>query len=172
MAVEGWHQAREIARMFVPALLTIAFIFISSIHFNMPGIGNFMPLLGAMAIIYWSTYWQKVMPLWFVFLLGLLQDVLYGHPLGVTALLYILLVGATGMMRKFLADATFVAFWGTVSLGLLGYLVLLIVVMSLYHNMIVFNWNIVLQWFFSVLVYPFVHKLFNYINTTFLEVQG
>lgn len=69
----------------------------------LPFFANLIPHLTLIGVYYWSVFRPGLMPIWLVFIIGVLQDVLSGGPLGMTALLLImvrLLVSLQG--RKFL----------------------------------------------------------------------
>ena len=45
-----------------------------------------------MAVYYWSAYRPTLVPLWFVFFMGLLLDLLSGAPIGLNALVLVCLL--------------------------------------------------------------------------------
>ena len=69
------------------------------------------PLLPLIAVGFWAG-----IPLYSVFGLGLLQDVLTGAPLGFWACLYVLVVGLTLLWRALLAGGGLFVEWGAFAL--------------------------------------------------------
>lgn len=83
---------------FLSVLFLMIFLFMP-----LPFFANIVPYLTLIGVYYWSVFRPVLMPIWLVFVIGILQDVLSGGLLGITALLLILvrlLVSLQG--RKFL----------------------------------------------------------------------
>lgn len=68
------------------------------------------PLL-LMVIYYWSVYRPTLIPIWFVFCLGLLFDLLSALPLGLTAFGFVLVNIVVTDQRMFLMGQPYITLW-------------------------------------------------------------
>ena len=66
--------------------LTFFNLFISSNFFD------FGQLFVFQAIFFWLLYLPKLLPLYIILIIGLLQDIIYLSPIGSTALVFLLLI--------------------------------------------------------------------------------
>lgn len=72
--------------------------------------GSSAPLF-LMAVFYWSAYRPTLVPLWFVFTVGLLLDLLSGAPVGLNALVLVLVRWLVTDQRLFLMGQPFLIVW-------------------------------------------------------------
>ncbi len=70
-----------------------------------------MPLTPLAAVFFWTLYRPGLMPPWVVFGLGVLADLLSAAPLGVNALIFLLLHGGVMTQRRALAKQSFLIVW-------------------------------------------------------------
>ena len=75
---------------------------------RVPDLSPIVPSLAIIAIYYWVIYRPDLMPGWAVFLLGLIQDLLGGGPVGVHALVFLLLVATLLTTLRWILIALFV----------------------------------------------------------------
>lgn len=66
----------------VPALTTLTFLVFSALPWGLIGLPRTAPALGLMAVYIWAVRRPSSMPLGLAFGLGLVQDLLWGEPLG------------------------------------------------------------------------------------------
>lgn len=101
------------SRNTLPVAVTVAFILLGSLPYGAPYIGPVFPALTLMSIYYWSIYRPELIPAWAVFLIGIFQDVLQDTPLGLTALVLLLVHGFVMTQRRvFLGKSFLVVWWG------------------------------------------------------------
>ena len=62
-------------------------------------------------IYYWSLYRPTLIPVWLVFLSGLVMDLLSGVPLGLHAFIFVLVRWSVTRQRRFLTGQTFLMVW-------------------------------------------------------------
>ncbi len=94
------------------AYLLIIFLFLLNVI--SPGVlrtGNIEVPLIIMAIYYWSAYRPTLLPLWFVFLLGILFDLLSWVPVGLNAMIFICVRWLVTDQRFFLTGQPFIIVW-------------------------------------------------------------
>lgn len=115
---------------FLSVFFLMIFIFLP-----LPFFANLVPHLTLIGVYYWSVFRPELMPISLIFVIGVLQDILSGGPLGMTALLLIL-VGllVTLQGRKFL-ERDFMFNWLIFSFVSVSYGLSAWILASLYHKM-------------------------------------
>ena len=106
-----WTRLDLVARNLFPFAFTLLLIMVGVIPLRLPDLSPIIPSLGLISIFYWGIYRPDLMPGWAVFLLGLVQDLLSGGPVGIYALIYLLLATAVGGQRRVLAAGSFTFVW-------------------------------------------------------------
>jgi cell shape-determining protein MreD len=117
------------------------------------------PSLGLIAIYFWSNYQRAYFPYWFVFILGLIQDILMGTSLGITSL--------TNMLFRLLIhrhnpqnDKTpFVYIWYRFTLLTSVVIAIKWGITMLLYGQLMLPLTIVLQIIITVVSYPLFHNL-------------
>lgn len=100
-------------RSVTPFLLTVALILIGAMPLSMPVDLPITPAFGLMAVFYWSVYRPDLLPALAVFALGLLQDLISGAPLGITAVIWLGTFAIVLNQRKiFLGKPFAMSWWG------------------------------------------------------------
>ena len=125
-------------------------------------IGKTFPALDLMFVYYWCMFRPKLISSGFVFLLGVFKDFLMGFPLGLNAILYLILRLVIMHKLKRLR-LSFMLFWQGFAIVLLITLSIKWAVFSLiFVNPI--NIEVLTQhYIISILSYPLVHAFFNLI---------
>lgn len=104
-AVQHW------ARRFVPLLVTLLLLFASHLPGTFVALAPVMPPLALMAVFYWAVH----RPDWFgsisAFVVGLLADLLFGAPLGISAGLYAASHILLTQQQRFFKGTTFQLVW-------------------------------------------------------------
>jgi rod shape-determining protein MreD len=97
----------------MPFFLTVALILLGAMPIAMPVDWPIAPAFGLMAVFYWSVYRPDLVPALAVFALGVLQDLISGGPLGLTAIIYLGTYGIVLNQRKiFLGKPFTMSWWG------------------------------------------------------------
>ena len=143
--------------------LTFLNLFISNNFFD------FGQLFVFQAIFFWLLYLPKLIPLYIILIVGVLQDIIYISPIGSTALVFLFLIFLFEKYNKFFLEPSFfelfisfivlftigmIAFWGLNSLINLKFLLINI---NFLHK-------ILLNLFFFPINYFFLHLLFKKLN--------
>jgi len=90
-------------RALLPLLTTLGLILLMQLQYRMSFLDNLFPFLSLIAVYYWCIFAPRLMPVSGVFFLGLLQDILSGGPIGMMALLLLLVrVFVISQGRRFL----------------------------------------------------------------------
>ena len=96
----------------VPAYSLVGFLFligVVSISYPLTGLINAPFFL--MALYYWSIYRPTLLPRWLVFILGCSMDFLSGFPIGLSAVLFLIIQWIVTDQRKFLMAQSFMVVW-------------------------------------------------------------
>lgn len=151
-------------RMFFPIIAALLLLLFSSVPIHIPGVATFFPAVDIMVIYYWVSYRPDSLPDWFIFLLGILRDVLEGVSLGVGALVYLIVRLMVSASRDAYRKGSFPVVWQ-------GMAVVTIVAIAVKWMLISFVMNVpvsltaaIMQVLFSISIYPVVHWFFNLIQ--------
>jgi len=98
-------------RHLVPGGLTLFILLISLVPTRIPGYGGIAPLLTLISVYYWSIYRPDLLPAIAAFLLGLLLDIGGDTPMGVNALVFLLVHGLLSSQRRFFLGKPFLMTW-------------------------------------------------------------
>lgn len=157
------------ARFLAPKFLAVMLLLMSVQPVGIPGLSAFMPMFEVICIYYWGIHTPKLFPAWFALFLGLLQDILYGTPLGMTALSNMLLLCAVNSQRKFLIKEPFWVQWcGFVLFAFISSVIkwLLAVVILHFWELSAFA---VMQWLLTCAFYITAHIIFDKIDMTLVS---
>ena len=100
-------------RSVTPFVLTVCLMLLGAMPISMPIDLPITPAFGLMAVFYWSVYRPDLLPALAVFALGLLQDLIAGAPLGITAAIWLGTYALVLNQRKiFLGKPFAVSWWG------------------------------------------------------------
>lgn len=114
------ERLRRSVQTVTPAVTTLALILLSVVPLEIPYFTRITPLLALTAVYYWGVYRPTLMPVVLVFLLGLLQDLLGGGIIGLTALVFVVVRQLSVSQRRVLASNPFVVGWAGFALVAIG----------------------------------------------------
>lgn len=128
-----WVRMDTWVRHMVPVSVTMFLLLLTAIPTHLPGFAGIAPMLPLMGVYYWAIYRPDLLPAWVAFLIGCLYDIMAGTPLGVNALVLLLVQGVAASQRKFFLGKSFVVAWwafGLLAAGSAGLSWLLVVILS------------------------------------------
>ena len=112
------------ARNLMPAATMLLLVLISAVPLGIPGYAQVSPDFTLMAVFYWAVYRPDLTPPSVIFLTGLVEDLLHGFPLGLTAIIFLAVYGVTTTQRQtFLTKPFFIAWGGFVIISFGAFLV-------------------------------------------------
>jgi rod shape-determining protein MreD len=106
---DRWHPAQLLLGL--PGLLTLLLVLIGAVPIGAPLIGPVLPAFGLVAVFVFAIHRPDLMPHWLAFLIGVIQDLVIGGPLGLNALLLLSVQGICSSQRRFLAGRPFWLVW-------------------------------------------------------------
>ncbi len=107
---------RRWLRNLVPVATTFAFVLIGQLPLPLPFLSDVAPAFALMSVYYWVVFRPDLMPYAAVFGLGIVQDAIAGAPLGLYALVYLLVQAMVLNQRRFIAGKPFWVFWSAFAL--------------------------------------------------------
>jgi rod shape-determining protein MreD len=107
----GQKRIQSAARLAIPQLLLAVMILLGVMSLPLPYVGATRPSLVLMTIYYWSIYRPTLVPPFLCFAAGLLIDILTGMPLGLNALVMVVVQWIVRSQRRFLMGQTYKVLW-------------------------------------------------------------
>lgn len=107
---------RRWLRNLVPVATTFLFVLIGQLPLPLPFLSDVAPAFALMSLYYWLVFRPDLMPYAAVFGLGIVQDAVAGAPLGLYALVYLLVQAMVLNQRRFIAGKPFWVFWSAFAL--------------------------------------------------------
>ena len=104
----------------LPVMVALLLVLVNVIPLHIPGLSRIVPVLPLMAVYQWAVYRPNLMPPLAVFFIGLMYDILSGAPLGVNAVVFLVVYGVVAYQQRFFAGKSFLVVWlgfGIVALG-------------------------------------------------------
>jgi len=118
-----WQRLDTLARRMLPVAMTLVLAMAAAVPLHVPVLSAVAPAVTLISVYYWTIFRPDLMPAPAVFAIGLFQDVVSGMPLGVHALVLLLVFAVVlGQRRFFLGKSFLVMWWGFVLIaaGALG----------------------------------------------------
>ncbi len=148
-------------------LVAILFAMFNILDIKIAGFSKIFPLFDAMIIFYFAIF-NQVFSLWFIFLLGIFNDSLNGNPLGLTPLIYILLIELFKVInQRFIVREEFMQIFYQFILFLFCLLFLKWAVLSLYNQAFYNITILIIQLILSSCFYVVIHKFCDYLSQKF-----
>lgn len=164
-----FHRMDQWVRHMVPFGTALILLMAGLIPSRVPGYAVIAPVLPMMAVYYWAIYRPDLLPPSAAFALGLLHDIISGLPLGVSALVLLVIQGGTASQRRFfLGNAFAVAWWGfaLVALGAMALSWLLVCVL---FAKLIEPKAVMFEYLITLSVYPVVSWLLARTQVAFLR---
>lgn len=102
----------QLARTFFPFLVTVGLMFVAAAPARSPEAAAIMPFLCLIAVYHFTIRFPRLLPYWATFVIGVLQDLISGGVVGVSAILLLLVQLAVRSQYRFFASAGFALGWG------------------------------------------------------------
>lgn len=157
------------AQIAAPFLLTFFLMLLGMLPLHLGDFGSIMPSVGLMGVFFWSVYRPNLMGPAAAFLIGFMGDALSGAPLGLGALIAVLVHASVVSQRQlFLAHGFPVLWWGyamTASIaGILSW-----VCFSIAYWVVLPMWPVAFQVFAGIALFVPVAWLFGIVQSAFMS---
>jgi rod shape-determining protein MreD len=100
-----------LVRSGTPFFLSLALVVLSVVPIFIPLYMEVAPILSLVSIYHWAIYRPNLLPVFSVFMLGLLQDILFGTPVGLYVLVFLTVYGIVVSQRRFIIGKSFKFYW-------------------------------------------------------------
>lgn len=163
------ERLQRILLAVTPALVTFALVLLELIGQQRYGIAAFLPILPLGSIYYWSLHSPRRMPYGVAFFSGLLYDSLFGLPLGVSSLLFMLFKWLLHAQHRQFSKEAFGLIW--LCLAALAAVVMIgqWALGTLYSESMLPVEAAFVQYTLTVLIYPVMHWLFMKLDSCMLR---
>jgi rod shape-determining protein MreD len=159
-------------RALLPGATTMFLVILGLIPWHVPGIAVVTPAFVLIAIYFWSVYHPQLLPYWLTFLIGVVQDLLLGLPIGQGALGLLLFQGFVVSQRRFLLTKPFlVVWWGFAIIAPLGALIAWAIA-SIVRDAVIPVVPVVVQTAITVLLYPAFGAAFGWLQQKALRFES
>jgi len=111
MNIAIWQKLDNLARSFTPFGLSLILVVLSVLPTHIPGYMQIAPVLALISVYHWAIYRPNLLPIFAVFILGLLQDLLLGTPVGLYVLVFLTVYGIVLSQRRFFVGKSFTIYW-------------------------------------------------------------
>jgi len=111
MTAGFWQKLDQAGRNVTPLATATVLMLAGMVPIQLPGWGPVAPQFVLMALYYWAIHRPDLLRPSLAFLLGLLQDLLSGMPLGVNPLVYVLVYLVVLSQRRFFLIGSFGMLW-------------------------------------------------------------
>ncbi len=160
MTLGHWHRMDVLARQLTPSMFTLALVFINVVPLHMPDFSRVAPLLPLMAVYHWAIFRPRLLPAYAVFLIGLFQDILTGVPIGLNALVFLVVYGAVLTQKRFFLGKSFFILWLGFSVIAAGAAAVSWVGVSLLNVSLIEPRTVIFQYLMTIGFFPAVAWLF------------
>jgi len=144
----------QLLRSLTPAVSVLFVVVLATMPLGVPHYSMVTPFFALITVYFWSIYRPDLLPVWAVFLFGVLQDLLTGAPVGITALVLILVWAVAVSQRRVVLVQSFGVEWVVFILvaGAAGFFAWL--VGSLYRTAFLWGDPFAIQAMLTAALYP------------------
>ncbi|MDP9196928.1 MAG: rod shape-determining protein MreD [Pseudomonadota bacterium] len=146
--------AERAGKGLAPAALTVLLVLISALPFPLAALEDIMPFWGLMAVFYWAVFRPDLLPVWAVFLAGLLEDALSGSLFGLHALVFTGSYWIALSQRRLFTAGSFFMLWTGFGIVTTGSALLVWAITSLARGVVFPPGIIVAKTMTTVAVFP------------------
>jgi rod shape-determining protein MreD len=165
----AWTRLDGLARGLSPFALTLAFLMLVAVPLRIPDLSPILPAVGLIAVYYWIVHRPDLMPVWAVFLIGLIEDLLGGGPLGVGPFVLLVLYAAVASQRRVFVGGGFFLLWLIFLPLAAGAFVLSWVFSSLILDQFIATRPVFFQYLTTIAFYPCLTWVFIQAQRAFLR---
>lgn len=153
-------RLRHLGLALVPLLLSMTLMMLFALPLSVPFFGMVAPSVGLLSVYYWTLYRPDLMTPGAAFLIGLFADLMGGGPLGLSALMLVLVQWFAVSQRPWLVGKSFAVGWlGLAVVGAAASAVYWIAA-SVVFLRVLDGGPVAVQGVVSILTYPLFSALF------------
>ena len=149
-----WQRIDLLARLLTPTFITLILVVVSVVPLRILDFTSAVPLLPLISVYHWAIFRPYLLPVYAVFLIGVLQDILTGTPIGVNALVFLLVYGAVLSQKVFFTGRSFFVLWVGFALISAGASVINWLVFSILNVVVVGGQTAIIQYLLTLGFFP------------------
>ncbi|MBI5120186.1 MAG: rod shape-determining protein MreD [Rhodospirillales bacterium] len=157
------------ARHVLPVVLTLLLLLLSLLPLKLPGLASIMPPLALMGVFYWGVYRPDLLNGLSAFLIGFVYDLLAGLPIGVSALVLLLVHGFAHARRRSFLSHGFLVVWTGFAVTSAGAFLVTWLLVSILAGMATDPWPAFTQFLMTVLFFPPLARLMGLTHQAFVK---
>jgi rod shape-determining protein MreD len=155
--------------VFLPSFLTVFLMTFIASNFLFQSFVFLMPHIAMISVFFWAIFYPRVIPIWFAFLLGLLEDSLFGQHFGVQSFLLVIEWYFLVSYRKYLARQAFPTIWLLFLLIITIYELSAWLLYCIIKGTLYFDESIAIYVAVNALTYPIFHNIFMKIHMRLIK---
>ena len=106
-----WTRLDQVARRLLPFLITVGLVVLSQVPMHLPAAVSITPAFALISVYCWALHQPELMPAPLVFIVGLLQDILSGVPIGLNAFVLLIVYGLVVSQARYITGKAFGVLW-------------------------------------------------------------
>ena len=106
-----WHRLDLVARSISPFFVTLLLVLLGLLPLRIADLSPIVPALALIGVFFWSVHRPDLMPVWAVFVIGFLQDLLTGSVLGPGIVGLLIAHALVVWQHRFFLAASFAVIW-------------------------------------------------------------
>ena len=166
-----WQRLDFVARIMTPLLASLCLVVVSIIPLRLPEASFVVPMLALMAVYYWGLHRADLLPAPAIFVVGFLQDILSGGPLGINTLIFLAGYGICVSQRRFFYAKSFLVVWWGFMVVAAGALIVEWVLISAFVEALISPRPAYFKYLMTIALYPVVAWLFACMQRTLPVVE-
>jgi len=160
---------KSLSKVILFHLIAILLVISNILDIKIAGFSRVVPLFDVMMVFYFSVF-INIFSIGFIFILGFFNDAINGNPLGMTSLIYIILIKIfTTLNNRMLVKQDFRYLFKQFVIFLACFLFLKFIFLSLFNSAVYSISNIIIQLILTSIFYVLMHKFFDYLNKKFIQ---
>ncbi|MDB3953465.1 rod shape-determining protein MreD [Alphaproteobacteria bacterium] len=164
----SWYWPDYIARHATPTLIATVLVIFTQAPLLLPGIAPVTLGLSLIAVHYWALHQPEMLPAVAIFFVGLLQDMLVGTPIGLSAFSLLCAYGIVVSQRRFFQGKSFLVIWCGFSMTAISVGLLRWVLVSIIEGRMVLFAPTMIEFLLTATLYPLFGYVFVLVHRSLL----
>ncbi|MEO1192236.1 MAG: rod shape-determining protein MreD [Pseudomonadota bacterium] len=156
-------------RYCLPAVVALGFLLLAMVPIRLTALAPISPWILLIVVYFWTAHRPDLLPVWAVFVLGLLSDLLSGGPVGPGTFTLLLVAAAVRSQRRHILPHSFIVQWVVFALlAVLAEALLFLSYVVAYRSLLPVE-PAAFQALMTIAIYPCVAWIFVQIQYAFLR---
>jgi rod shape-determining protein MreD len=155
-----WQRLDQGARVALPVTTALVCTLLGSIVWPLPYFGAVAPPLALMAIYYWAMHRPDLFRPGMAFAIGLLNDVINFMPVGLSALLFVVVHQMVFRNRRYFIGHSFLMMWSGFILAVIGTMFVQWLLLDLFRWQVFPILPVIMQALIAIALFPLPCWLF------------